>query len=92
MSWFNVYGFLFMMVILVLNNTTRYMSELKTGEEILCVSTKGDARLVVDRNEIEKRPLLMINAVVGEIKNNTSVSENHNQRRYFGFITLLCFP
>ena len=31
------------------------MSELKAGEEIFCVNTKGDARLVVvGRNKIEK--------------------------------------
>lgn len=32
--------------ILAPNNITRYMSELKAGERLLYVNTKGDARLV----------------------------------------------
>ncbi|MBU3811736.1 MAG: hypothetical protein H9893_08820 [Candidatus Niameybacter stercoravium] len=46
-----------------------YTSKLKPEEEILCINTKGYARLVVvGRNKIEKRPLLMLSPVVEDIK------------------------
>ncbi len=44
-------------------NRTRYLSELKAGEEILIVNRKGGVRLAnVGRVKIELRPLLLIEA------------------------------
>ena len=44
-------------------NRTRYLSELKAGEEILIVNRKGGVRLAnVGRVKIELRPLLLIDA------------------------------
>lgn len=46
------------------DNTTKYLSELKAGEEVLAVNAKGETRAVsVGRVKIERRPLLLINAV-----------------------------
>lgn len=42
---------------------TRYLSELKGGEEMLAVDTEGMARkVVVGRAKVERRPLLMVEA------------------------------
>ncbi|MDS0527100.1 3-dehydroquinate synthase II [Clostridium sp. SHJSY1] len=46
------------------DNTTKYLSELKAGDEVLAVNAKGETRIVsVGRVKIERRPLLLINAV-----------------------------
>jgi 3-amino-4-hydroxybenzoic acid synthase len=45
------------------DNTTKYLSELKAGEEVLAVNAKGETRIVsVGRVKIERRPLLLIHA------------------------------
>ena len=49
------------------DGTTKYLSELETGVEVLVVDSKGKARRVtIGRCKIEKRPMLMIKARVGE--------------------------
>ena len=49
------------------DGTTKYLSELETGVEILVLDSKGKARrAVIGRCKIEKRPMLMIKAKVGE--------------------------
>ena len=49
------------------DGTTKYLSELETGVEILVLDTKGKARrATIGRCKIEKRPMLMIKAKVGE--------------------------
>lgn len=49
------------------DGTTKYLSELETGVEILVLDSKGKARrAVVGRCKIEKRPMLMIKAKVGD--------------------------
>jgi len=49
------------------DGTTKYLSELETGVEILVLDSKGKARRVaVGRCKIEKRPMLMIKAKVGD--------------------------
>lgn len=54
------------MYILTPNNKTRYLAELKAGDEILIVDRKGDSRTgVVGRVKIEKRPLMLIEANFG---------------------------
>jgi len=45
------------------DGSTKYLSELNAGDEILAVNWKGDTRrMVVGRLKIEKRPLLLIEA------------------------------
>jgi len=49
------------------DGTTKYLSELETGVEILVLNSKGKARrATIGRCKIEKRPMLMIKAKVGE--------------------------
>ena len=49
------------------DGTTKYLSELETGVEILVLDSKGKARrATVGRCKIEKRPMLMIKAKVGD--------------------------
>jgi 3-dehydroquinate synthase II len=44
---------------------TRYLSELKSGEEVLIVNAEGSGRkAVVGRVKIEKRPLMLVEAAV----------------------------
>lgn len=48
------------------DGTTKYLSEIETGTEILILDTKGKARRVtVGRSKIETRPMLMIKAKAG---------------------------
>jgi len=49
------------------DGTTRYLSELETGSEVLVVDSHGKARrATVGRSKIESRPMLMIKAQVGD--------------------------
>ena len=49
------------------DGTTKYLSELETGVEVLVLDIKGKARrATIGRCKIEKRPMLMIKAKVGE--------------------------
>jgi len=49
------------------DGTTKYLSELETGVEILVLDSKGRARrAAIGRCKIEKRPMLMIKAKVGD--------------------------
>ena len=49
------------------DGTTKYLSELETGVEVLVLDSKGKARrATIGRCKIEKRPMLMIKAKVGE--------------------------
>lgn len=44
---------------------TRYLSELKSGDEVLIVNAEGSARrAVIGRAKIEKRPLMLVEAEV----------------------------
>ncbi len=44
-------------------NKTKYLSELRAGDEVLVINSKGEARAVaIGRLKIEKRPLLLIEA------------------------------
>ncbi|MDI1495433.1 MAG: 3-dehydroquinate synthase [Cenarchaeum symbiont of Oopsacas minuta] len=48
------------------DGTTKYLSEVETGTEVLVLDSKGKARRVtVGRSKIERRPMLMIKAKVG---------------------------
>nr|WP_238527620.1 3-dehydroquinate synthase II [Candidatus Nitrosarchaeum limnium] len=49
------------------DGTTNYLSEVETGAEVLIINSKGNARrATVGRSKIERRPMLMIKAVVGD--------------------------
>jgi 3-dehydroquinate synthase II len=49
------------------DGTTNYLSEVETGSEVLILNSKGKARrATVGRAKIERRPMLMIKASVGE--------------------------
>ncbi len=55
--------------IMVPGNKTRYLSELKSGDEVLIVNHKGETRRsYVGRIKLEKRPMLLIEA---EYENKT---------------------
>ena len=48
------------------DGTTKYLSEIEAGTEVLILDTKGKARRVtVGRSKIERRPMLMIKAKAG---------------------------
>lgn len=49
------------------DGTTKYLSEIETGSEVLVLDPKGKARrAIVGRSKIERRPMLMIKAVAGD--------------------------
>ena len=49
------------------DGTTRYLSELETGSEVLVIDSHGKARrAAVGRSKIESRPMLMIKAQIGD--------------------------
>ena len=49
------------------DGTTKYLSEIETGSEVLVLDSKGKARrATVGRSKIERRPMLMIKAKVGD--------------------------
>ncbi len=49
------------------DGTTRYLSELETGAEVLVIDSRGRARrATVGRSKIERRPMLMIKAQTGD--------------------------
>ncbi|MBM3309840.1 MAG: 3-dehydroquinate synthase II [Candidatus Altiarchaeales archaeon] len=56
------------------NGKTNYLSELKAGDEVLAVDSKGSSRVMtIGRCKIEKRPLLLIEAKKDKIKISTLV-------------------
>jgi len=51
---------------------TRYLSELKAGDEVLIINREGKARITnVGRSKTEFRPLILIEAQVGDTKIKT---------------------
>jgi len=51
---------------------TKYLSELKSGDEILVVNAKGTTqRATVGRTKIEKRPLMLVEAEIDGTKIST---------------------
>ena len=48
---------------ILVGEKTRYLSELKSGDDVLIVNAEGNARkAVVGRVKIEKRPLMLVEA------------------------------
>ncbi len=55
--------------VLVPGGRTRYLSELEAGDEVLVVDRGGAGqRALVGRSKVERRPLLMVRARVGDIE------------------------
>ena len=49
------------------DNTTKYLSELESGKEILIVNDDGNTRkITVGRSKVEKRPMIMIKAKIDQ--------------------------
>src|SRR2546428_4013259 len=54
--------------------TTKYLSELRTGDDVLAVDSEGRARsVVVGRVKIERRPLLLVEAEIDDRRYSTIV-------------------
>jgi len=52
--------------IMLPDGKTKYLSDLKAGDEVLIVDNKGNTEIaVVGRSKIEKRPMLMIEGKIG---------------------------
>lgn len=63
------------------NNFVAYLSELKAGDEVYAVNSKGEARIVtVGRVKIERRPLLKIKAKIGDSIVNTFIQDDWHVR------------
>lgn len=64
------------------NNTTHYLSELKAGDTVLVIDSKGITRPVsIGRIKIEKRPMLLIKAISKNgINVNTIVQDDWHIR------------
>jgi 3-dehydroquinate synthase II len=62
--------------ILTPTGKTRYLSEIKSGDEVLAVDAKGGARnVVVGRSKIEKRPLILVE-VEAEGERHATIVQN----------------
>ena len=72
------------------DGTTKYLSEVETGTEVLVLDSKGKARrAIVGRSKIERRPMLMIKAKIGSEVGGIIAKM---QRRYsFCIRTQTCF-
>lgn len=63
------------------NNMTYYLSDLKAGDEILITNSKGLSRVVtIGRMKIERRPLLLIEAKIGNDVINTFIQDDWHVR------------
>jgi len=70
--------------IMVPGEKTRYLSELKSGDEVLCVNHEGRATTVIlGRIKIERRPLLLIEAT-GPNGPATTICQNAETIRLAG--------
>ena len=69
------------MYVRVPNNKTKYLCELKAGDEVMVYNYKGEGRKVyVGRNKLERRPMLLVKAKVklenGKEKEISAVLQN----------------
>src|SRR5438034_839309 len=61
--------------------TTKYLSELRTGDDVLAVDAKGRTRsVVVGRVKIERRPLLLVEAEIDDRRYSTIVQNAETVR------------
>ncbi len=69
--------------ILMPDGTTRYLSELRGGEEVLVVDSDGNTRrAIIGRTKVERRPLLLIEAEVDGSRYSTIVQNAETIRVY----------
>jgi 3-dehydroquinate synthase II len=69
--------------ILMPDGTTRYLSELRGGEEVLVVDSEGHTRrAIVGRTKVERRPLLLIEAEADGDRYSTIVQNAETIRVY----------
>jgi len=62
--------------VLLPEGKTKYLLELNSGDEALCVNYKGETKkVIVGRNKIESRPLVLIEAKVGS-QNGAVILQN----------------
>ncbi|MFV2050533.1 3-dehydroquinate synthase II [Metabacillus litoralis] len=62
-------------------DAAEYLSDLKAGDKVLCVNTKGETRvLTVGRIKTEVRPMLLIKGKVGERELNVVVQDDWHIR------------
>jgi 3-dehydroquinate synthase II len=67
--------------ILVSKNKTRYLSELKAGDEVLVVDRKGNFRkVIIGRIKIERRPLTLVEAEINGYRIKTIVQNAETVR------------
>ncbi|MBM7602183.1 3-dehydroquinate synthase II/3-amino-4-hydroxybenzoic acid synthase [Metabacillus crassostreae] len=63
------------------DDAAEYLSDLKAGDKVLCVNTKGETRvLTVGRIKTEVRPMLLIKGKVGESELNVIVQDDWHIR------------
>ena len=68
--------------VLVPGNTTRYLSELRAGDETLIVDREGRSRsAMIGRIKIERRPLMLIEAELGGTRVRT-IAQNAETIRF----------
>ena len=62
---------------LVAESKTKYLSELKSGDEALVVNSQGETKLaVIGRTKIERRPLMLVEAETGEGERVSLILQN----------------
>lgn len=55
---------------------TKYLSELKSGDEVLIVDSKGNTQFaIVGRIKIEKRPMMLVEAEVNPVRNKSPAGD-----------------
>ena len=65
------------------DGTTKYLSELESGSQVLIVNSKGDARMVgVGRAKIESRPLRLFRAAINDDEMGTIIVQNAETIRF----------
>jgi 3-dehydroquinate synthase II len=65
------------------DGTTKYLSELESGSQVLIVNTKGEARMVgVGRSKIESRPLRLFRAAISDDEMGTIIVQNAETIRF----------
>jgi len=65
------------------DGTTKYLSELESGSQVLIVNTKGEARMVgVGRAKIESRPLRLFRAAINDDEVGTIIVQNAETIRF----------
>lgn len=67
------------------NGSTKYLSELESGDEVLIVSKEGNAReAIVGRVKIETRPMRVIKAISKDGEHGSIVVQNAETIRFIG--------